>query len=180
MFVVYLSVNSETTFSPSYPTFTQAKNAIEPFLDSYAKKMGKALKYVGKNELDGIEDVIYVRKKTTQATLYHRVTHTGRIYNTYSIAKLGKLNVTEFTLEETEYQPEVQKKQVTVENMSHGVHGNLLAELREKIGDMRLRKTEAPTRTKQSVINSSNFIDALKSQKDVLNHVDPPVRKLIL
>lgn len=183
IFVIYLTTNCETTFSQSYSSFNQAKSEIEPFLEKYRQKLGKELRYLSKSEIEELktfDDVIYARKKTSQATLYRRATNAGRIYNTYSLVKFGKLEITEFSLETAE--PEVEKKQVTVENMSHGAHGNLLAELREKISGSKLclRSTGSSDKKRQNLINNSEFINALNSRKERLNHVDPPVRKLIL
>ena len=181
IFVIYLSANGETSFSRTYASFSQAKEAIEPFLNEYREKLGKQLRYVSKSELEAIktpEDLIYVRKKTSQATLYHRVTNPGRIYNTYSIEKLGKVNITEFNAPESP-QPEVAKKQVTVENMSHGAHGNLLVELRQKIDKMSLKRTEKKEVAVKK-INSSDFIHAMMERKGKLNHVEVPERPLIV
>lgn len=182
IFVIYLTSNQETIFSKSYASFSQAKEDIDAFLKDFSDKQGKKLAYLSKAELEALkvpEDIIYARKKTSQATLYHRITNPGRIYNTYTLEKLGKLEITEFHLSQ---EPEVEevKKQETVENMSHGTHGNLLVELREKISNLRLRHVRSAQKEEAKVINQSDFIDSLLSRKEKLNHVEVPERPLIL
>ena len=99
MFFIYLTSleTGDVIFSKPFNSFTGAKAYMNEFLSTTYTN----LKYVTKEELDKIkiekcpEDLKYARKKDSHATIYIRVTSTGRIYNTYTIEKFARVNIGE-------------------------------------------------------------------------------------
>lgn len=196
--VIYLSLKDGTVmFSQPYNSFTKAKENIDNFISSFAEKQGKKMVSLSKEQLEKIkqnktpDDAIFVRKKISEATLYYRLTYPGRFYDTYSVEKLGMLGINEFSIasnfqdnsEEIKEIVEREMKSETVEKMSHGIHGNLILELKKAVLKRQgLNKTVEIKKHEDVISPQSVFISSLVERKDTLKHVPapltPPVSRL--
>ena len=195
-YVIYLSVKEDATvvFSPIFSSFNKAKENIDIFLKDYAEKRGKSISFLSKEELEKLklnkkpDDCFYIRKKTTEATVYFRNTLHGTWYNSFSIDRYGKLGINEFNIEYavsttvTEYKKEEIKKE-TVEKMSHGAHVNFISELKDVISKRKnLTQSVLEENSKRQLERKENtFITSLIEKKKLLKNITPPPeRKLIL
>lgn len=191
-YVVYLTTDKDVIFSQPYSSFTVAKENIETFLNSTLNT--KKVTIVSKDDLEKIkanklpEDLFYVRKKISQATVYFRNTLTGRIYNSYSIEKYAKLNIQEFNVAETPVEPIYERKKETIEKMSHGGHVAFISELKDKVNKFQQRSVPSIDNlgsnncVKQLSVSKANlFVESLIQRKQTLKNITPPPpRKLIL
>ena len=185
-YVISLSLkeDGDVLFSPAYLTFNEAKKNIENFLDDFSTKRGKKLVFLSKDEMEKLklqkrpDDNIYVRKRTSEATLYHRNTLLGYISNSYSIEKLGKLSVNEFVVNSVESVcKEESVKSAGVEKLSHGVHVNLISELKSVLSSRQDKTIQIEKKEK----GEDPFILALRSRKETLKNITPPPpRKVIV
>lgn len=199
-YVIYLSLREDgnVLFSSFFSSFNDAKGNIDYFLKDYLDKRGKSFKIISKEDFEKVklekipEDCIFVRRKNSEATLYYRSTVTGTFYNSYTIERFGKIGINEFSYSEETIKDKEQtfsannKKIDGIEKLSHGVHVNLMSELKS-ILTKRVKKEENID-TKNSLIKedkkeivTSEFVHSLIQRKNTLRNITPPPpRKLIL
>jgi len=90
-----------------FSSFNTAKKKMDIFLEEFSKKRGKKTIEISKDDLEKLkskkpEDHFYIRKKKSEIIIYSRIILTGRIYNSYSIEKFGKIGINEFLIQNNE------------------------------------------------------------------------------
>lgn len=195
-YILYLTNLNEcdTVFSPSYCSLNTAKENMDAFLAKHAEKRGKRIEYISKEQFEvlkvskKLDDFLYIKKKGNEATLYHRQTYVGRIYNTFSLEKYGKLAITEIALSNDSNEsvesiklPQEQKKNIKdVAISQHGRHVSFIAELKTVIANKK-NKVMKPVVVNKQKVEPVDFVLNLLQGKVNLRHITPPPpRKLIL
>lgn len=183
VYIIYLSLSEEgdVLFSTPFSSFNLAKENVITFLENHASELGKDISFLSKEEFAKLklektpEDRFYVRKKNSSGTIYKRVTAIGRIFNSYSIEKYGKLGIAEFDFSEKEKTETVQN--TSVENLSHGVHVTFISELKDILSK---RKEPSPIHVEKPEKKESPFIMSLIERKQTLRHITPPPPRKII
>ena len=184
-YIIYFSLKDtcDVIFSPMFSSFNSAKEGIKNFIHTYAEDRGKKLVMVSKEELEKLkttkkpEDCIYIRKKNSQAVVYGVCVCEGRIYNSYSIEKLGKVGITEFMFP-VEQKAEINETKLYdahVTNYERGTHVSFLSELKNVLTS-REEKEFVEVSTEKEV-EENPFILSLVAGKKTLRNVGSPVIK---
>lgn len=181
-YVIYFGLKEtcDVYFSSMYSSFNEAKNNIDNFLENYAKKRGKKIINVSKEELEKIklnkrpEDCFYVRRKNSEAIIYYVNILSGTFYNSYYIEKYGKVNINEFTLSEKGPIDEQKTVESHVTNYERGTHVSFVSELKSVLQN-RQKNFEIEILKKEQEENP--FILSLSNGKSSLRNVTPPIIK---
>jgi len=188
-YIIYFSLKEscDVYFSPMYSSFNNARERIDDFLENYAKKRGKKLINVTKEELEKLkltkkpENCFYVRRKNSEAIVYHVNISEGTFYNSYSIEKFGKVNINEFLFQQKEETiPEEKVTELYVTNHERGAHVSFLSELKDVI-NKRENKNLNFDLTNKNEKQDTPFVLSLKEGKQKLRKITPPLpRKIFL
>jgi len=175
-YIIYFSLKEscDVYFSPMYSSFNNARERIDDFLENYAKKRGKKLINVTKEELEKLkltkkpENCFYVRRKNSEAIVYHVNISEGTFYNSYSIEKFGKVNINEFLFQQKEETiPEEKVTELYVTNHERGAHVSFLSELKDVI-NKRENKNLNFDLTNKNEKQDTPFVLSLKEGKQKL------------
>lgn len=183
-YVIYFSLKDtcDVTFSPMFSSFNSAKESIKTFVDKYANDRGKKTIVVSKEELEKLksvkipEDCLYVRRKNSEAIVYHVSVSTGRIYNSYSLEKLGKVGITEFIIPFQKDEPVINETKLYdthVTNYERGTHVSFVSELKNVLLNRQKNKFSENINKKEKEQNP--FILSLIEGKTKLKNVGSPV-----
>jgi len=184
-YIIYFSLKDtcDVIFSPIYSSFNSAKTGIKSFIDSYAQDRGKKTVLISKEELEKLkcskkpEDCFYIRKKNSEAIVYHVVVSEGRIYNSYKIEKLGKVGITEMMIQVQEKQEinETKLYDAHVTNYERGTHVSFLSELKNVLTNRSEKEFVEVSMDKECEENP--FIISLLEGKKILKNVGSPIIK---
>ena len=183
-YIIYFSLKEscDVYFSPMYSSFNKAKQEIDNFLKDFAKKRGKKVIIVSKDELEKLkvskkpEDCFYVRRKNSQAVVYNVNISQGAFYNSYSIEKYGKINVNEFIFQTNKEEKVISEEKIAdlyVTNQERGTHISFLSELKDVINKREKKEVNFHIEPKEK--DESKFILSLKEGKKTLRNVSSPV-----
>ncbi len=148
-------------------------------LENLASKNGKKILEISKEEFEKLkilgkyEDVFYVRRKSSEILIYSQNVIEGRIYNTYTLNKFGKIGINEFLVKGenvSEKIEEVEIRNLHVTNHERGNHVSLISELREVLAKKERKNIDIVR--KEFLINKSSFIDSLVEGKKTLRHIE--------
>ena len=184
VYVVYLSLceDGNVIFSDPFTSFNSAKQNIDIFLKEQAENLGKKIINMTKEEFAKLklektpDDCIYIRKKNSTTTLYHRVTSPGRFYNSYIIERYARTGIAEFDLSTKEEKKEVVKN-TGVENLSHGVHVTFISELKDAL--IKRRHSYNFENLEKKEKGQNPFVTSLVERKITLRHITPPLPRKI-
>jgi hypothetical protein len=179
-YILYLNLKEEVLFhNELFLSFNNAKEEIDSFFDDYAKKRGKKIVFLSKEELEKLklvkkpEDFFYIRKKQSEATIYSRITIPGTFYNSYSIEKYGNIGINEFLIRKADEIQNVQNikdiKELHITNHERGSHVSLISELKKV-----LSKRDSPKEIKEIKDikeKDDSFVKALEEGKTKLRSI---------
>ena len=186
-YIIYFSLKEscDVYFSPMYSSFNIAREQIDDFLENYAKKRGKKLINVTKEELEKLkltkkpENCFYVRRKNSETIVYHVNISEGTFYNSYSIEKFGKVNINEFLFQQKEESiPEEKVTELYVTNHERGAHVSFLSELKDVINKRENKKVNFDL-TNKNEKQDTPFVLSLKEGKQKLRKITPPLPRKI-
>jgi hypothetical protein len=214
-YIIYFTIKEtcDVYFSQPYSTFNKAKDNIDKFLEDHAKNRGKKVINLSKEELEKLklskkpEDCFYVRRKNSEAIVYNIVTSYGTFYNSYSVEKFGKINITEILFKkenvcngksdknedksednedkEENFIPEDKIADLHVTNYERGAHVSFVSELKNvlnsrKLKDIKIKPENDTKEEKEKDIKNnkeSPFIASLIEGKIKLRNITPPIPK---
>lgn len=203
-YVLYLTdrKSGDVILSKAYSSFGIAKENIDLFLKESAEKLGKKIQIVSKDVLGNIKadskpaDFLYAVKKENSVSLYHRVTSRGRIFNSFSIEKYGKIGINEFSIPVDSIKPhplqkisrvsltkedDVLPSSLTSSALNSNINFDLLKELKEKMSPREISSSsideklsaERSSGEKKEKTSMEKFTEDLIDGKTKLKHVAP-------
>jgi len=184
-YIIYFTLKDtcDVIFSPMFSSFNSAKDGIKNFIHTYAEDRGKKVIMISKEELEKLkmskkpEDCIYIRKKNSQAIVYGVNISEGRIYNSYSLEKLGKVGINEFMFP-VEQKAEINETKLYdahVTNYERGTHVSFLSELKNVL--TKREEKEFVEVSTEKEFGENPFISSLIAGKKTLKNVGSPVIK---
>ena len=183
-YIIYFSLREscDVHFSQMFSSFNMAKQNIDSFLEDFAKKRGKKVVNVSKEELEKMktckkpEDCFYVRRKNSEAIVYKVNISQGTFYNSYYLEKYGKLNINEFIFhQKEEVIPQEKITELYVTNQERGAHISFLSELKDVINKRENKQVKFQIDNVVKEKTDTEFILSLKEGKKNLKNVTPPV-----
>jgi hypothetical protein len=182
-FALYLNIkeDGEVLFhNELFSSFNVAKEKMEEFLEEFAKKRGKKVVEITKEDFEKlknskkIEDVFYIRKKNSEIIIYSRGVLPGTFYNSYTLEKFGKISVNEFLISsDEEKEPKIEDFEIRnlhITNHERGTHVTLVSELKDVLSK-RYNKNIPENIGTQTKIDTS-FIESLIEGKEKLKTVN--------
>lgn len=181
-FALYLNIREDGNVlfhNELFSSFNVAKEQMENFLDNFAKKRGKKLVEISKQEFEKLkvsrklEDVWYIRKKNSEIIIYSRNVLSGRFYDSHSIEKFGKVGINEFLVSLNDVKNEGKNEDFEIRNLhitnhERGNHVSLVSELKHVLA--RRERKNIPE-IKSQIKFDTKFLEDLVEGKKKLKTV---------